>query len=182
VSTLIARKKADGTEAFSCQISTMRNGAIVHRESRTFSNRAMAKAWGERRERDLAKPGGLEAAKIGKETLADAIDKYVATSRKEIGRTKAQVLESIKGMDIADKRCSGRVASQMLADAQAGRTVADPFAGLAGSLSPYQGLPAPPSSRIGATILSGPIFSSTRCADLALVQSTIGDYHSWPGD
>ena len=35
----------------------------------------------------------------------------------------------------------GRVASQMLADAQAGRTVTDPFAGVAGSLSPYQGLP-----------------------------------------
>src|SRR3954447_5765445 len=29
----------------------------------------------------------------------------------------------------------------MLADAQAGRTVADPFAGVAGSLSPYRRLP-----------------------------------------
>jgi hypothetical protein len=65
----------------------------------------MAKGWIERRERELDKPGGLEAAKIGKETLGDAIDKYVATSRKKIGKTKAHVLEAIKGMDIAEKQC-----------------------------------------------------------------------------
>jgi integrase len=66
----------------------------------------MAKGWLAKREKELAKPGGIEAAKIGNETLADAIDKYIATSRKEIGRTKAQVLETLKGMNIADKRCS----------------------------------------------------------------------------
>ena len=38
-------------------------------------------------------------------SLADAIDKYIATSRKKIGNTKAQVLETIKGMDIAEKQC-----------------------------------------------------------------------------
>jgi hypothetical protein len=66
----------------------------------------MAKGWMEKRERELAKPGGLDDAKIGKETLADAIEKYVATSRKEIGKTKAQVLGALKGMDIAAKRCA----------------------------------------------------------------------------
>jgi integrase len=106
MATVIARKRSDGTQAFSCQISIMKEGVVVHRESKTFSDRAMAKAWGERRERALAKPGGLEAAKAGKELLSDAIDKYLATSKKKIGRTKAQVLESIKGMDIANKRCS----------------------------------------------------------------------------
>ena len=106
MATVVARKRADGTQAFSCQISIMKDGAIVHRESRTFNDKAMAKSWGEKREIALTKPGGLEAAKIGKEMLSDAIDKYVATSRKKIGRTKSQVLESIKEMDIAKKRCS----------------------------------------------------------------------------
>ena len=87
--TINARRRKDGTIAYSAQILLMRSGQIVHRESRTFNDRAMAKGWIERRERELDKPGGLEAAKIGKETLGDAIDKYVATSRKKIGKTKA---------------------------------------------------------------------------------------------
>ncbi len=103
--TINARRRKDGTIAHSAQILLMRSGQIVHRESRTFNDRAMAKGWIERRERELDKPGGLEAAKIGKETLGDAIDKYVATSRKKIGKTKAHVLEAIKGMDIAEKQC-----------------------------------------------------------------------------
>jgi len=106
MATVVARKRADGTQAFSCQISIMKDGAIVHRESRTFNDRVMAKTWGERRETALSKPGGLEAAKVGKELLSDAIDRYIETSRKVIGRTKAQVLESIKEMDLAKRRCS----------------------------------------------------------------------------
>lgn len=104
--TINQRRRANGTIAYSAQILMMRSGQIVHRESRTFDDRQMAKAWLDKREKELAKPGGLEAAKVGKETLADAIDRYIATSRKEIGKTKAQVLESVKGMDIAAKRCA----------------------------------------------------------------------------
>lgn len=39
-------------------------------------------------------------------TLADAIDRYVRESNKEIGRTKTQVLKTIKDFDIADKLCA----------------------------------------------------------------------------
>ncbi|WP_222869609.1 hypothetical protein [Roseobacter fucihabitans] len=35
--------------------------------------------------------------------MADAIDRYVQESNKQIGRTKTQVLKSIKTFDIADK-------------------------------------------------------------------------------
>jgi hypothetical protein len=113
VGTINQRRRKDGTIAYSAQIVLIRDGQFVRRESRTFNDRAMAKGWIARRERELDKPGGLEAAKIGKETLGDAIDKYIATSRKKIGKTKAQVLEAIKGMDIADKRC-GVIDSGML--------------------------------------------------------------------
>jgi integrase len=104
--TIIKRGRRDGSITYSAQISLMREGQIAHRESCTFNDRKMAAGWLEKREADLAKPGAIAAAKIGKETLGDAIDKYIATSRKEMGKTKAQVLEAMKGMDIAQKRCA----------------------------------------------------------------------------
>jgi integrase len=104
--TIIKRTRGNGSVAYSAQILIMQDRQIVHRESRTFSDRAIAKGWIVKREKELAKPGGIEAAKIGRETLADAIDKYLATSRKKIGRTKAQVLDTIKGMEFAKKRCA----------------------------------------------------------------------------
>jgi hypothetical protein len=52
----------------------MREGKIVHRESGTFNDPAVAQKWIDKRERELDKPGGLKAAKIGKETLGDATD------------------------------------------------------------------------------------------------------------
>jgi integrase len=114
MATINARTRADGSTAYSAQISLMRDGRIVHRESRTFSDRAMAKSWAEKRERELAKPGGLEAAQIGKETLGDAIDKYIATSRKAIGKTKAQVLDTLRGMDIANVRCTDITSERLI--------------------------------------------------------------------
>ena len=38
--------------------------------------------------------------------LAEVIDRYIDESKRAIGRTKAQVLRTIKGYDIADMRCS----------------------------------------------------------------------------
>lgn len=47
----------------------------------------------------------MEAIKSERPTLRQAIEQYVKESRKEIGRTKAQVLETIKTFDIEDKAC-----------------------------------------------------------------------------
>lgn len=113
--TINTRKRADGTTAYSAQILMMREGQIVHRESRTFNDRAMAKGWLEKRERELAQPGALKAAQTGKETLGDAIDRYTATSKKTLGITKSQVLKSLRAMPIAEKRC-GDVTSQTIMD------------------------------------------------------------------
>jgi integrase len=58
-----------------------------------------------RREEELRKPGALNRA--GKDPkLADVIDRYVDESLKKIGRTKAQVLRTIKDYHIAEIRCS----------------------------------------------------------------------------
>ena len=109
--SIIKRKRKDGSVAWLAQIAIRRRGKTVLRENRTFELRSTAAAWIEKREKDLAKPGALENIPVADThrrdvTLGDAIDKYVEDSAKEIGRTKAQVLKSIKEFDIADKHCA----------------------------------------------------------------------------
>ncbi len=100
--SIIKRKRKDGSVAWLAQIAIRRRGKTVLRENRTFELRSTAVAWIEKREKDLAKPGALEKLAVADTrrrdvTLGDAIDRYVEDSAKEIGRTKAQVLKSIKG-------------------------------------------------------------------------------------
>jgi integrase len=105
--TIVERPRKDGSSAFLAQISIMRDGKNVFRQSKTFDRRPAATAWIKKRETDLAKPGGLTQARTGKAsaTLADAIDRYIGESRRQIGKTKAQVLRKIKEFDIASMRC-----------------------------------------------------------------------------
>ena len=104
--TIVARKRKNGSIGYNAQLVIKRGGATLHREARTFDRRQAASAWLERRESELAKPGGLERIKVEDPTLAAVIDQYVDESLKAIGRTKAQVLRAIKRYDIADMRCS----------------------------------------------------------------------------
>lgn len=103
--TIVERQRADGSTAFVAQILKKKNGKIIHRESRSFDRRPVAERWIKNREEDLAKPKGAEILKARAMTLADAIDRYVSESEKEIGRTKAQVLRTIKDYPIADMLC-----------------------------------------------------------------------------
>jgi hypothetical protein len=90
------------------QIAIMRDGKFVHRESKTFDRRPAANAWIKKREAELAKPGGLDLARSDKRspTLADAIARYVAESKRQLGRTKEQVLATLKSLDIAERPCA----------------------------------------------------------------------------
>ena len=111
MATIIKRKRKDGSTAWLAKIAVRRAGKTVWRENRTFDLRSTAAAWIEKREKDFAKPGALENLPGGETrrrdvTLGDAIDKYVEDSAKAIGRTKAQVLKSIKKFDIANKPCA----------------------------------------------------------------------------
>lgn len=115
--TIVARKRSDGTTAYRAQIIIKQKGSIVHQEARTFDRRQAAKAWLARRETELAAPGGLE--RRPDPPLRDVIDRYVAESRKEIGRTKAQVLATIKTYDIADLACSKVTSAEIVAFARA---------------------------------------------------------------
>lgn len=106
--TIVARKRGNGTTAYMAKIRIKRDGKITHRETETFDRRAAAAAWIAKREEELSKPGAIERAKIAENDpiLAEVIDRYIEESEKELGKTKAQVLRSIKTYAIAKKRCS----------------------------------------------------------------------------
>jgi hypothetical protein len=58
---LIKRRRKNGTIAWLTQISVMRQGKVLLRESQTFEHRSIAAAWIENREKALARPGVPDA-------------------------------------------------------------------------------------------------------------------------
>lgn len=115
--TIVERPRRDGSVAYMAQIMIMRDRKIVHRESRTFDRRPAAAAWISKREAELAKPDAVLGVRPSgrNPTLATAIDRYIAESRRQIGRTKAQVLATIKTHDIADKACAEITSQDLVA-------------------------------------------------------------------
>lgn len=103
--TILARRRKDGSTAYMGKIIIKRGGVVIHRESQTYDRRAATAAWIAKREDELSKPGAIEEANRSRATLADVIDRYTTESLKEIGRTKAQVLRTIKTYPIAAMDC-----------------------------------------------------------------------------
>lgn len=101
------------------KIIMRRKGKVIHRESQTFETKPAAARWMKEREVELAKPGAVERANIDHPPLSVAIDRYVDESLRKIGRTKAQVLESIKCYPIADKKCDEITSDDLVAFAKA---------------------------------------------------------------
>lgn len=104
--TITLRKRSDGTTGYTAQIRLKRQGKIVHTEAQTFDRRQAAQAWLSKREGELSKPGALERANRVDPPLSDVIDKYIEESRRDIGRTKIQVLRAIKVAPIGSMLCS----------------------------------------------------------------------------
>lgn len=113
--TIIARKRKNGTMGYTAQILRKQKGKIVHREAKTFERKAPATAWIKRRETELAEPGAIGRANAPDVTLSEAIDRYIAESVKKIGRTKTQVLRSIKQYDIANMSCASITSQDIVA-------------------------------------------------------------------
>lgn len=115
--TIVVRPRKNGAKAYMAKIILKREGKVIHRETETFDRRPAAAAWIARREDELSKPGAIERAKAATNDppLSMVIDRYIDESEKEIGRTKAQVLRTIKTYDIAGKRCS-QIESDTIAD------------------------------------------------------------------
>jgi integrase len=116
--SIVPRKRKDGTVGFMTQVTIKQDGKVVHRETRTFDRRQAAAAWAERRETELHQPGALDRLHADDPTLAQVIDRYIADSKKKIGRTKTQVLRTIKSYDVADMRCSQITSADLTAFAK----------------------------------------------------------------
>jgi integrase len=104
--TIIERPRADGTIAYLAKISIMREGVVVLNESRTFDRKPAATQWLKNREKELAVPGALDRINQNDPLLSVAIDRYIDESEKAMGKTKAQVLRTIKASDLGKKKCS----------------------------------------------------------------------------
>ncbi|MGU3544818.1 hypothetical protein [Methylobacterium sp. A52T] len=85
----------------------------VHHGSRTVDRRAAARI--KQRETELDAPGALVQAKVEDPTLGAAIDRYIVESRRTITRTKAQVLQAIKGYPLAALPCSAVTRAEITA-------------------------------------------------------------------
>ena len=101
------RIRKDGSISYVAKIAIRKNGKWAHREARTFDKLSAAKHWHANRMKEIIANGAALLSKKSKgKTLSAAIDIYITESVKEIGRTKAQVLRSIREYDIADKFCA----------------------------------------------------------------------------
>lgn len=111
--TVSARKRSDGSTGYTAQIRLKRAGKVVHTESRTFDRKQAAKAWMDRREVELQQPGAMD--KKDDPTLGESIDRYLADSKRAIGKTKAQVLRAIRSDALASMPGSQIGSAEILA-------------------------------------------------------------------
>ena len=110
------RKNAKGISSFTAQIRIREKGVEIHSESSTHARRPAAQAWLKKRSREL-EDGGLEDIKNPKRhdpTLGEVIQKYMESLRKQAGKTKLQVLNTIKNDPISELPCSAITSQHIL--------------------------------------------------------------------
>ena len=104
MATIVARKRSDGTTAYTAQIRIKRAGVVVHSEAKTFARRATAKAWAAEREEQIRRdPSATTRAEHVGVTVGDLIRRYVAAREaiEPLGRSKGQHLNLLLSFDIA---------------------------------------------------------------------------------
>lgn len=119
--TIQPRTRKDGTKTYTATVRVKRDGKVILSLSETFLRRPMAERWIAKKEAEAAVPGGIERLRAGKrtgKTVGDAIDKYVESSLKDIGRTKAQVLRAIRADELADLDCEDATSATLVAFAE----------------------------------------------------------------
>lgn len=112
--TIVARRRKSGGLAYMAKIILKHQSQVIHRETRTFETHRAAKDWLRDREAELSRPGMIDRENASA-TLGDAIQRYISETRRQIGRTKAQVLATIQRHPIAKKPCQ-RVTAQDIVD------------------------------------------------------------------
>ena len=82
MATIIARRRKDGSRSYHATIRIMRGNLVLHRETRTFTDKLGAQQWARRREADLKHDGvgekAVAALKAKRAVFVSAlIDRYV---------------------------------------------------------------------------------------------------------
>lgn len=99
--TIDKREKANGEFSYRCTVRVKKNGAIIHRESKTFSKKEFAKTWGKIKKEAIELSGITKQDKIV--TLAELLDMYINDFDlwNGTGRTKRYVIQMLRDCPIA---------------------------------------------------------------------------------
>lgn len=113
--TITARTRKDKTVGYTVQIRIKSGGKVVHSESETFDREDVAARWMAKREKTLAEPGALDKVKQSDPPLSTVISHYIKESKRDLGKTKVQVLKAISASDLAAMPCSKITSVEVLA-------------------------------------------------------------------
>lgn len=116
--TITPRTRSDGTTGYTVQIRIKKAGKVIHTEAETFDREPAARIWMAKREEALAAPGGLDRAMAKDPPLADVIAQYELETKRDVGRTKKQVLKTIRNSELGKLKCSEATSQALVAWAQ----------------------------------------------------------------
>ena len=98
MATIRQKQRANGTPFYEAAIVIKKQGAIVHRESKSFAKRKLAEDWAKRREIEIQETGVYR--KTAKLPVKDVIQRYITDFKPE-GRSKTFDLTKLMSRDIA---------------------------------------------------------------------------------
>ena len=100
-STIEKRKKANGEYSYRCRILIQKEGAIIHRENKTFSKKELARTWSRLRIEEIELQGVLKKDKVV--SIGELMDLYYNNHHlwENTGRTKRYVIQMLRDSDIA---------------------------------------------------------------------------------
>lgn len=129
MATITKITNAKGT-TYRAQIRKFKDGKLAYSETKTFRKATMARAWAEKREEELEKPGAMARAKSGILTVRDLIEQYQADFCEGAGRTKAATVKQLLTFDFADLHPSRLTSEVLIAHIKDRRKVVSPSTAL----------------------------------------------------
>lgn len=116
MATITARKRQDGTTAYTAQIRIKRKGQVVYQETKTFDRKRLAETWSNRRELELQAPGALDQALSPAITIRALIERYIheVSSLSSWGASKAFDLKRLAASDLGDLDATTLTVSQII--------------------------------------------------------------------
>ncbi|NQY65158.1 MAG: hypothetical protein HRT38_15830 [Alteromonadaceae bacterium] len=101
-STIEKRKKANGDFSYRCIVRVKKNGEIIHRESKTFSKKELARTWAKLRIDEIELEGIANKDKVV--PIGELIDLYYNDHHlwNNTGRTKRYVIQMLRDCEISN--------------------------------------------------------------------------------